>query len=70
MDNTNKRAGWTVSGSQCVLTIELVEQLQRALDDLEHARHMGHLLSEERALAELAQIINEEMGQPATRAAG
>ena len=67
MNDTDKRAGWTVSGSHCVLTTELVEQLQRALDDLEHARHMGHLLSEERALTELAQLINEEIGQPATR---
>lgn len=70
MNDTDKRAGWTVSGSHCVLTSSMVEQLQRALDDLEHARHMGALLSEERALAELAQLINEEIGQPATRAAG
>jgi len=70
MTETEKRAGWTVSGSHVVLPVEMVEQLQEALDNLMYARRAGKLLTEDRALETLDRVINDEIGQPATRAAG
>ena len=68
--NDDKRAGWTVSGSHVVLPLAMVKQLQQALDDLMYARRANQLLTEDRALEMLDKMINDEIGQPATRAAG
>lgn len=70
MNSDKSKPGWTVSGSHVVLPVEMVEQLQEALDNLMYARRAGKLLTEDRALETLDRLINDDIGQPATRAAG
>tara|TARA_R100001510_G_scaffold53611_1_gene55373 strand:- start:401 stop:613 length:213 start_codon:yes stop_codon:yes gene_type:complete len=70
MDNQEQRAGWTVSGSHAVLTADFVGDLQAALDELMYARNMGDHRRADVATLDLHILINEEIGQPATRAAG
>ena len=70
MDNQEQRAGWTVSGSHAVLTADFVRALQSAIDELLFARNMGDHRRADVAVIDLHILINEEIGQPATRAAG
>jgi len=66
----DKRAGWTVSGSHVVLPLAMVQEIQQVLDILEDARLHGNEMAERSALHILGRLINDEIGQPATRAAG
>ena len=68
--NDDKRAGWTVSGSHVVLPLAMVQEIQQVLDILEDARLHGNEMAERSALPLPGRLLNHEIGQPATRAAG
>lgn len=70
MNSDKSKPGWTVTGSHVVIPVELIEELQETLDDLHYARRAGRLLTEDQALEKIQRIINDQIGQPPTRAAG
>ncbi len=53
-----------------VLPLAMVQEIQQVLDILEDAGLNGNGMAERSALHILGRLINDEIGQPATRAAG